>query len=328
MKKNTIYLILTILAGVLLFFIWMQFVDLSELRQHLKSARVDYLLLMILFYILSYFIRSQRWRTLLKPLVKISPYRCFLLWTAGNFINYLVPIRAGELGKSIFLKKTNKVPVSESLPSVFIDKMFDMLSVFVVLTIIPFLNITLPKAILWLIVMVVIVFMTALFVLIMAAFNKELIIRILHKLFFWVPAKFEEKVKSVIELFIHGLSLFREHKFMIPKVIVLSLVATATDGLFFYFVVRAFQVSISYFKVLFGYTLLNLSYIFPHPPVQLGSNELIVGVIFHNGFGLDKNLVAAITVTAHLLTGIVIISIGLFAIGYLGLKLFDKKKSN
>jgi len=46
--------------------------------------------------------------------------------------------------------------------------------------------------------------------------------------------------------------------------------------------------------VLFGYSLINLSYGLPQPPAQLGSNEWMMIVIFSLGFSLTKSAASAV----------------------------------
>jgi len=67
-------------------------------------------------------------------------------------------------------------------------------------------------------------------------------------------------------------------------------------------------------KVLFGYTLINLSYALPQPPAQLGSNEWMMIIIFSAGFALTKDSASAIMAFAHVLTAVLIGITGLIAI--------------
>jgi uncharacterized membrane protein YbhN (UPF0104 family) len=72
--------------------------------------------------------------------------------------------------------------------------------------------------------------------------------------------------------------------------------------------------------VLFGYTLINLSYIIPQPPAQLGSNEWMMIIIFSLGFGLTQNIASAIMVFAHVYTACIISILGIVGFSYAGIK--------
>jgi uncharacterized membrane protein YbhN (UPF0104 family) len=90
---------------------------------------------------------------------------------------------------------------------------------------------------------------------------------------------------------------------------------------------KAFGIDISYIKVLFGYTLIFLSYIFPHPPAQIGSNELIMILIFTAGFKYSKNLTSAIMILSHFIATIVLFITGTFSLIFSGISVIDIFKS-
>jgi uncharacterized membrane protein YbhN (UPF0104 family) len=70
--------------------------------------------------------------------------------------------------------------------------------------------------------------------------------------------------------------------------------------------------------VLFGYTLINMSYALPQPPAQLGSNEWMMIIIFSLGFNLTKSSASAIMAFAHILTALLMGIVGAFAFAYSG----------
>jgi len=86
---------------------------------------------------------------------------------------------------------------------------------------------------------------------------------------------------------------------------------------------RAFAQVIPFPIILFGYTLIYLSYILPTPPAQIGSNELIMVLVFSVGLGLNKDMVSAVMAFAHLLTGLLIVIVGLISFSYIGVNIAD-----
>lgn len=324
MKKNKLHLLIGILIGLVFIAIWLYFVDFGEMVAYLKKVRILYLVMAAILYILSYYIRAFRWKILLSPQIKISSVKTFLIWMAGNFLNYVVPIRAGELAKSYFLKKTDKIEISRTLPSVFIDKMFDSIAIFLVLALIPFLNVNISKPLLILIALLVGIVVVGALILVFAAIAQEKIVKIIHRFFFFVPEKYEKKFLDLVALFISGVGVFKHHLNLLLPVVGLTFLAVLIDSIYFSCIFLAFQESVNYFLILFGYTLIYLSYILPQPPAQIGSNELIMVVIFSVGLGLNKEMVSAVMAFAHVLTGILITGIGLMAFSYTGVKIFDR----
>ncbi|MEA2103122.1 MAG: lysylphosphatidylglycerol synthase transmembrane domain-containing protein [Candidatus Cloacimonadota bacterium] len=328
MKKNKLHLLLGLLFGIVLIFLWIYFIDFNKVVSYLKKVQVGWVAVGAFLYLLAYFFRALRWKILLSTEINVSPIKVFLIRMGGNFLNYLIPIRAGELAKSYFLKKTDNIAMSRTLPSVFVDKMFDSIGIFLVLILIPFLHVTISKPLLILIILLILVVITGGVILVFAAIAKDKIVSIIRKFFFFVPKKYKEKFFHLIDLFVEGVGLFRHHLKLLPPVIGLTFLAVLTESLYFLCMFLAFQQPIDYFVVLFGYTLIYLSYILPYPPAQIGSNELIMVIIFSVGLGLNKEMVSAVMVFAHLLTGILITIIGLLALSYTGVKIFDRFSSS
>ncbi len=80
---------------------------------------------------------------------------------------------------------------------------------------------------------------------------------------------------------------------------------------------------VGFMKILFGYTLMNLTYILPTPPAQIGSNEFMRVIIFSFALGVGKNLTGATVATVHILTTIVIFVTGALSLSAIGMKFTD-----
>jgi hypothetical protein len=59
---------------------------------------------------------------------------------------------------------------------------------------------------------------------------------------------------------------------------------------------------------------MNLSYILPTAPGQVGTNEVIWSLIFVVGLGLISDKTASVVAFGHLLTGLIIVIIGLLSL--------------
>lgn len=321
MKKKYISILIGTVVGVFLLLIWFYYVDIQSVSYYIRNLNPVYVLAGIFFYITAYFIRSLRWRLLLKRVQQVSVTRSFLILMAGNFTNYLIPIRAGEFMKCYFIKKLYGTRMSASLPSVFVDKLFDTMGIIFVLLLVPVLSVALPPALNFLVYFILFLLLLGLFILFAAIKKGERVVSILKKMLFFIPDRYEEKLDETISLFVEGLAVFKDHKNLILPVLGFSVSAIFLDSFFFYSIFLAFGTEVNYLYVLLGYTLIYLSYIVPHPPAQLGSNELIMILIFAAGFGMQADMAGAVMLFSHILTGIIIVSIGIFAYSFTGVKL-------
>ncbi len=322
MKSKALRIVLSVLLGAVCLGLWFHFVDPGKIMQYVSRIHPGLVALSALSYLVTYFLRSLRWNLILSTIKDIPPFHTFGYYMASNFLNYIIPIRAGEVAKCLFLKKRYDIRVSRSLPTVFVDKLFDSMAIFLVLVLIPFLPITLNKSLWILIYLILAIVAFGLAIMVAASIAHEKTTRFLMKLLFFIPQKYNEKLKDMSQLFVEGIGLFRHHMNLLPRIGLLTIMPVVTESLFILLLFWAFGVKINFFIVLFGNTLIYLSYILPHPPAQIGSNELLMVLIFSVGFGFDRNLVSAVMAFGHLMTGMLIVIIGVSVLSWTGVSIF------
>lgn len=324
MKRYQKTLVIGLSLGLVFLSIWAYFFDFNKLWINVHKLDISFLILSILAYISAYFVRSFRWNRLLSPLRKFSLKQTYLWSLSGNFINYLIPIRAGEAARAIMIKKSTNTPISLVLPSIFIDKFFDTIGIFIILVMIPLLDIAMVPILQWLVIVLLAVFVIGILILFSAIVAEEKLIIFLKRVFFFVSEKYQTKVYSMIEMFVEGTALFKNHHKIFIEVILLTIIGIVLDGLYFYLMFKAFGFdSIPLMMIFFGYTLLNLSYILPQPPGQIGSNELLMSLIFVTGMGMNYADAGSLIAVAHLLTGVVVTVLGILALSMIGVRIVD-----
>ncbi len=314
---------LALLAGALLLFLALRGVDLDHVRAVMRQASPPVLVIALVVYLSAYFVRSLRWRLILKPIQPVSVSESFSMLMAGYFLNYIVPIRAGEVAKSFFLKRLKGLPIAVSLPTVFLDKLLELFSVLLVIVLVPVLSVRLSGSLSSLIIAVATVFVIAVGLLTLAVRNGERTARVLMQLFSWLPERLHDRVSSWIGLFVDGLSVARTNARNVWSLLALTGVAVTLDAVYFYLMFRAFSLDVAFPTVLFGYTLISLSYVFPTPPAQIGYNEAIMGLIFAGGLGMGRAEVTAVMLVAHLLTGLLVTGVGLGSFAAMSIKVTE-----
>lgn len=237
---------------------------------------------------------------------------------AGNLINYLIPIRAGELIKALFVKRNHEVGISDSLPLIIVDKTFDTLAILVVLAMLPFLRLQLSGGIILLMVILGLFFIFSVGIILCAAWKKELVSAFLGGILSIFPKRLKDKMMEFLERFVAGLNIFEHSGYTLVLAVLLTLLGIFLDGLYFYLMFLSFGIGMSFLIVLFGYSLINLSYGLPQPPAQLGSNEWMMIVIFSLGFSLTKSAASAVMAFAHVLTAIIMLVLGSIGIAVSG----------
>ena len=314
---------LGIIAGVVLLSLALWGVDATELRNNIARANVGWLAAAAVLYLTAYFVRSLRWRAILHPIVPVRVSESFHMLMGGYFLNYVIPIRAGEVAKSFFLKRLKGVPIATSLPTVFVDKLFELVSILFVLAMVPILSIRMGATLAVLIYTVLAIFVLAMALLFFAFRNPDGASRLLCAVFSWLPDGVYKRLSEFISLFVRGMGVARREARTLWMFLGLTGLAVLIDGLYFYFMFRAFSVDVAFTRVLFGYTLLTLSYILPTPPAQIGYNEFVIGLIFAGGLagaGVARDEVMAVVIVAHAMTGLLIAGVGMWSFGAMGIK--------
>jgi len=329
-RKQIIFnILLGLFIGLICVLLWLHFTDWEQIKQHLTNLSPIYLVSATCFYLLSYVLRSGRLYALVQSSThhpSLSVHKNIAYVFACNLLNYIIP-RAGEVGKGLFYKQNHQINWSDSLPCIVVDKIFDTFAIFVVLALLPFTAIVLSPALKTLIILLLLLFFIEITILIFSAIAQKRVVFILHKLFFFLPRRLSEKIYSFISLFVAGIASLQTKKKALTIAGAYTLLAALTDALFFISIFWALGVSIPFVYVLCGYTLIFLSYAMPHPPAQIGSNEMIMMVVFTIGFGYDKNQMGSVMATSHLLTMAIIFITGSFSLWYGGFRYIDFTKS-
>ena len=323
-KRNLITLIFGLVIGTLLLIAWLHFNPLQEIRNQFANLNYKWVLLASIVYLSAYFIRSWRWNLLLRMENKPGLFKTWMYAMGGNLVNYVIPIRLGNVVRAWFIKRNQGVPILKTLPSVFIDKAFDTLGIFFVLILLPFLAVEVSLAMMVLLCLLIVVFVLTIGLLLFAAWHKDFVIKVLQSLVSWLPAKIREKLNFGIILFIGELNLFEHNPTVLLFAVVLTACGVLLDGTYFFLLFTAFGISYPFALAMFGYTLINLSYALPQPPIQLGSNEWMMIIVFSIGFGLTKSSASAIMAFAHILTFFLMTACGTFAFIVSGKEVISK----
>jgi glycosyltransferase 2 family protein len=123
-KAKISLLVAVVLAAVLLYFS-LKGIDMAELGQTLKRARLQPLGLAVLVSAVSLLLRAYRWRALLNGTTKLPFDIVFWATSIGYLGNNLLPARMGELMRVEALKRKADVTRSYVLATALIERVMD-----------------------------------------------------------------------------------------------------------------------------------------------------------------------------------------------------------
>ena len=272
-------------------------------------------------FLTSLALRGLRWHFFLKPLGKVSILRTIQIFVIGSFLNFLLPIRGGEVAKSLILKRATDIPMSRSLPTVAMDKALDLLPALFILILVPLLGVKMSP-LLWLVLSLVSGLLVVLIAFIaLAAWQRNTAITLLHKSVGLLPAAISERIEGFATNFVDALLIGASRPRIFIPAVLLTLVAVIFEGLFAMLAFWTVGYQISFDTALFGYTVYNMFFILPTPPGQVGSNEVTGLLVFHGLLNIDAHYVTAMFIFSHPWAALMLCTVGLSNLSALGLNI-------
>ena len=291
-----------VFAGVCL--VWV-FHDIrpGEFLVHLKGIDPLWVVLAVVFDVVSYVIQGLRWQLLLRPINRISLVRTIQAIYVGLFANEILPLRFGELVRGYMAARWLSSRFISVIPSMAIERLFDGI---------------------WL---AVGIGLTAIFVplpheLQKAADALGLIILLATGLF--LHAVFRQQAEPLVtsgrkrsgwfflEPVLCGLrAAGRTRGFYLA--FVLSLAFLGIQALSFWLVMWAYGMRLSFWIGLVVLLILHLGTAIPNAPANVGSYQFFV-VAGLSLFGVEKTYAAAFSVMVF-----IVLTAPLWVLGFLAL---------
>ncbi|HET9482233.1 MAG TPA: lysylphosphatidylglycerol synthase transmembrane domain-containing protein [Candidatus Polarisedimenticolia bacterium] len=316
---------LALAAGVCLLVVWLSVVDLGEMTERLAAIDVRYLLLFTILWTSAAFLRSLRWRTILGKIQHVPVGESFALFMSCMFVNFLIPLRAGEAVASLVLKRNHGVAVARSLPTQVLDRLFDLTPI------VPALLLALLMAgpgadrpglhtLMTILAFVATVFVLLGGIVFASVARPAAAAAIIRAVTRPLPGAIRARVQSFAVLCAEGLAALRLGGATIVLLIGMTFLALALDAASLGVIFLGLGVPIAPAILLTGYTFLFLTSALPRPPGLVGSHEVLFLLIFSLLLGVDKNLASAAVVVGHLMLALLLTLTGAISLFSLGIR--------
>lgn len=280
--------------------------ELPKVWDALQTAKYWWLLPGVAVYMVGLWVRSWRWHYLLRPLKAISTLKMFPIVTIGYMGNNIWPARAGEILRAVVLKRREGVPVSASLATVIVERVYDG----VVMLAFIFLNlpevarltgdsgflgkINIRSLALWgsgaFIGALVVFLLAAMF----PAVTGRLVDRAAGK---FIPLRYRQKTLDLAHRFLSGLESLRSPQEAL-MIFVTSVIIWLLETAKYWFVMHAFPFQVSFFTLLLMNGIVNLTTTLPSAPGYIGTFDG-PGIMLLVAYGVPGEVAAAYTLVLH-----------------------------
>jgi len=309
----------------------------ADLWQAVKSANYWWILPGIAVYFVAVWVRAWRWHYLLKPIKSIKTRVMFPITCIGYMGNNIYPARAGEVLRAVVLKRKEGVPISASLATIIVERIFDgvVMLAFVFFNLVQLAqmanvvvpvgkwNVTVQDVAVWGSVAffgaLVIFILAAMFPKMTARFGQWFIDRLL-------PVRIREKTSGIMHKFLDGLESLRSPANVL-MVFVTSVIIWLLETVKYWFVLHAFglQGEVSFFTLMLMNGVVNLATTIPAAPGYLGTFDA-PGIAILMADGIKQGVASGYTFVLHFALWFPITAVGAYYMAREGIKWSDSMR--
>ena len=311
-----------------LFIFLLYFFEWKTTKNLIATTEVSAVCLSVVFLFFAIFLRAFKWTYILRLKEDLTWRNGYHTIVISILVNFIFPVRFGEFLKLYIIKKISGVSYPSSISATLSDRFSHLLIVLMFLLFTPMAGFELSQ---W-----------------SARFIGFLVIFVifLFSFFFWgirFFEIFERGIKRLLSLFRGDqynvddfsksklICFFREtlermnisefSKWNLFVIVLLSVIIISVDGICYYFIIKAFGVPITWLQGTLAACFMQLMFILPTPPGQVGTAEMYPVLIFSWGLGLPSSIISSAAILWHLLTTAVFVVLGLCSAVSLGVDL-------
>ncbi len=308
--------------GILIsaFFLWLALrgLKLDDVWQALQLGNYWWLIPSVGVYFLAVWARTWRWHYMLLPLKNISLRRLFPVVVIGYMGNNVYPFRAGEVLRSYVLRREEEVPMSASLATVVVERVFDglvmLIFVFAALPLAPLPNDNIRTVV----IAASGVFFFALVLFFALAAMPERALRFAEILVnAFIPERLRRPLLDITARFLDGLASLRSFRGVL-MIFGTSLVIWLLETVKYWFIMQAFPFEVSFFALMLMNGVVNLATTLPSAPGYVGTFDT-PGIAVLEMYGVEAALAAAYTLVLHAALWLPITLLGVYYMIKLGM---------
>jgi uncharacterized protein (TIRG00374 family) len=305
-------ILISLTAVVILAFV----VDWQEFVKAISQANYFYLWASLPIYLVSYLVRARAWQVILMKVPTLK--QVFLAQQSGYFLNNILPLRLGELGRSYFLGR-KELGFWRVFSTIFVERAFDLLlAVGLLLSTLPFVvSFSGALQIAQIVGLIVLIGLAVMFIL---ANQQDKVLQLFEKYAARWP-RFVQVVSDRLKSFLSGLSALSDIAHFLEAFAWMAfswLLAIIVNFL----VLRAYMPDAQVLWAAFSLSVVALGMGIPSSPGQIGVYEgaYVYALSF---FGVAPSLAFAFALTSHVMNYLVTGLFGIYALAKEGHSLGD-----
>lgn len=314
-------LVVGALLAVLLLAVVFRGTDWEALGLALRRARPAPLLGLILVTVVIYALRAWRWGLLLAPLGRVRFADLFSATVVGFASGLLIP-RAQEIMRPWLVSRHYPIPLSAGFATIILERLVDLLTVLVLFGLYLFVlpapsmqmagpgmdAIKAAGAATALVAVALLVLLLALHA------RPEPVIGLLERLLARTPRWLAGPFGRAVRAFTEGLAVLRAPGTHLARIAVASLALWLTIAAGFHLNNSAFSLDLPFSTTLLLLAFLVVGVAIPTPGM-VGGFHIFYVLALHEVFGVGRETATAAAITAHALSNLPVLVLGLALLG-------------
>ncbi len=285
---------------------------LNLVWEAMKRANYWWILPGVAVYFVGVWLRTWRWHYMLRQFEPVPVKRLFPVVCIGYAGNNIYPARAGEVIRSYVLKKNEDIPISGSLATVLVERIFDglVMLMFVILAL-PFVA-HIPNQYRTFVIALSAIFGVALIVFVALAARPQWVMKLYAPIAARIlPASVRSRVDHVVDRFLFGLASLQSPADVL-MIFFTSVLVWLAETMKYWFVMHAFDFSVSFITLMLMNGIVNLFTTLPSAPGYIGTFDAPGIKVLVDVGGVDPAIATAYTLVLHAALWLPITALGIY----------------
>ncbi len=297
-------------------------IDWGRTWRALQGADYRFIALAFIPTILSYFLRTTRWKWLLEPAGNFSIHLLFPPLMIGFALNNLLPGRLGEFARAYFVSRKSELSASLSFATVVLERVLDGLTIVGAMGAVG-LFYPLPDWAKRIALLSGLLFILALAFLLLLLFYQRQAMWLARLFARPLPRNWGEKALGMLSSFTAGLEILRLGPTFMRSV-AFSIVIWGVETAIYYLGIKALHSSLAgwsgLWQALFLMSAVNLGIMIPAAPGGVGPYQA-AAILALAAFGVPKEIALSISILTHIIQYTYVTGVGLYFLGREGFSL-------
>ncbi|HWV24967.1 MAG TPA: lysylphosphatidylglycerol synthase transmembrane domain-containing protein [Thermomicrobiales bacterium] len=287
--------------------------DFGEIRDAILETNLWWVPVGLILYFAGVWVRALRWKILLRPLTTEPSTRSLLpIVIVGFTANNVLPLRAGELVRSLMLDRRHHVRKTSALATIAVERIFDGLAMLAFLAL-SMTFVSLTSELRHLAIISFLLFAGLLIGLFLLTFAGDLVERLMQLVLGPLPGSVADRIERMMESFLGGLGSLRRRGDL-AKVAGTSLLAWLCEAAMYWVLAIGFggtvREAMTPAATLLTTSVANLSTLIPGAPGYVGQFEYGVKLVLGDVMHVSEGQALAYAILVHALLYIPITLIG------------------